>query len=759
MPLTIPRIDDRNYQQLRDEAIARIPVHNPEWTNFNASDPGITLIETFAFLAESLLYRANQIPERNRLKFLKLLGVPLAPASAARGIVAFANERGLLETVTLPAGTEVRAGKVPYRLERGLDVLPVEARLFTKRELRTSDPALRAYYEQLYDSFLDATLPAGVKLYETLPLAAEGADLAETVDQSLWIALLARKDDPPDQARAAIAAKTLSLGVVPWLASDEAELRPGSRAGDAAPPAFSCFVPDVPASGELPATPAERVPRYRPLAVAGGDVLAQPGTLQITLPPESGLRLWTNLDPLEGGVGDFPPALDDTALEGRLITWLKLTVPKQAKARVLWAGINAAMVAQRERVLAERLPPGTGAPGQVAKLARSPVLPGTVRLEVTPPGGEREVWQAIDDLANAGAEVPVPDPRLPPGAPQPQPRPAQVFQLEPEAGELRFGDGARGARPPLGAALLADYEVSEGREGNVNAGAVKGGPTLPPGFTVTNPVATWGGADAERTEEGEKQVQRFLQHRDRLVSAADFEAITWRTPGVEIGRVDVVPASSPELGFNEPGDAPGAVTLLVLPRRDPQHPDAPVPDRVFLDTVCRWLDPRRLVTTEVFLRGADYVDVWLSVGIDVASDRYAIAEVREGVEQALRAALAPVPPQAPGVPALLPLFTPVEEDAPRGWPLRRGVVALELAAVVARVPGVSAVRELQMARTTDTASQASIPMRGLQLPRVAGILVSVGPAIPVTDARGVTGTGGPRAGGNFVPVPVVPAEC
>ena len=87
MPLTIPTLDDRRYQELLDEALARIPVHNPEWTNFNHSDPGVTLIEVFAFLTESLLYRGNQIPERNRRKFLSLLGVPLQPAASARGLV------------------------------------------------------------------------------------------------------------------------------------------------------------------------------------------------------------------------------------------------------------------------------------------------------------------------------------------------------------------------------------------------------------------------------------------------------------------------------------------------------------------------------------------------------------------------------------------------------------------------------------------------------------------------------------------------
>src|SRR5688572_20712820 len=146
MPLTIPTLDDRRYQDLLDEALARIPIHNPEWTNFNKSDPGVTLIEVFAFLTENLLYRSNQIPERNRRKFLSLAGVPLEPAASARGLVQFTNERGVLDTVTLPAGREVRAGQVPFFTELGLDVLPVEARVYFKREIENPDAALSEYY-------------------------------------------------------------------------------------------------------------------------------------------------------------------------------------------------------------------------------------------------------------------------------------------------------------------------------------------------------------------------------------------------------------------------------------------------------------------------------------------------------------------------------------------------------------------------------------------------------------------------------------
>src|SRR5215813_13702172 len=104
MPLQIPTLDDRRYQELLDEMLARIPVHNPQWTNFNKSDPGVTIVEIFSFLTENLLYRSNQIPERNRRKFLTLLGVPLQPASPARGLVTFTNERGPLQTLTLNDG-------------------------------------------------------------------------------------------------------------------------------------------------------------------------------------------------------------------------------------------------------------------------------------------------------------------------------------------------------------------------------------------------------------------------------------------------------------------------------------------------------------------------------------------------------------------------------------------------------------------------------------------------------------------------------
>jgi hypothetical protein len=76
MPLTLPNLDDRTYKDLVQEALAAIPAHAPEWTNHNPSDPGITLVELFAYLTEMLIYRVDRVTEANRLTFLKLLRGP-----------------------------------------------------------------------------------------------------------------------------------------------------------------------------------------------------------------------------------------------------------------------------------------------------------------------------------------------------------------------------------------------------------------------------------------------------------------------------------------------------------------------------------------------------------------------------------------------------------------------------------------------------------------------------------------------------------
>ncbi len=76
MPLQLPNLDDRRYADLVAEARRLIPTHDPDWTNHNPSDPGITLVELFAYLTEMLLYRLDRVTAENQIKFLQLLNGP-----------------------------------------------------------------------------------------------------------------------------------------------------------------------------------------------------------------------------------------------------------------------------------------------------------------------------------------------------------------------------------------------------------------------------------------------------------------------------------------------------------------------------------------------------------------------------------------------------------------------------------------------------------------------------------------------------------
>ena len=81
MPLDLPNLDDLTWQQLSEEGRSLIPGWAPEWTNHNAADPGITLVELFAYHSEILIYRLNRISAANVRAFLRLINGPGRPIS------------------------------------------------------------------------------------------------------------------------------------------------------------------------------------------------------------------------------------------------------------------------------------------------------------------------------------------------------------------------------------------------------------------------------------------------------------------------------------------------------------------------------------------------------------------------------------------------------------------------------------------------------------------------------------------------------
>jgi len=722
MTLPDPKIDTLTYRELLQETLARVPVHTPEWTNLNDSDPGVTLAQLFAFMGESVIYRANRIPERNRQKFLRLLGLPLRSAEPARGLAALSNPRGAPVPVTLSAGQELRAGPVPFTTETGLDVLPIQSRLYVKRPLALEDqPEVAALYRRLYASF-DAP-DTELAFYATSAIeppqpgrAAPDVALADdTVDGVAWLALLARPGDNPAAIRPLLAGRVLTVGVAPATASDGHTLPAGS----------TVIETEAPLRFELPDT-SGTVARYTQLEPGKSDnVRARPGIVELRLPGADQLAYgWADtLDPLEAGSGAFPPSLSETEDEGQLITWLRISVGedggvgRQTPVNLSWVGINATRIIQRATAAPERLPQGTGAPSQIATLAQTPVLLDTLRVTIN--GAE---WTRTDDLAAAPGE----------GADDTISTTAQVFTADRQTGTITFGDGINGARPPRDAVILATYAYGGGLDGQIDVDALKAGPALPQGLKATNPVPTYGASRAETIDEAEQRIPGSYRRRNRLVTAEDFEEVARATPGVDLGRVEAAPLLHPDLPDQA---APGSMTVMAIPRTSATGGDAPVPNRFVLDQICRHLSPRRLITTELHVRGPTYRDIRLSIGVDVISG-FDQAPVLEAVRTAIRAFLSPL----------------TGGFANAGWPLATPVDLGEISAEATRVEGVAKTTGLLMGGP-DGSETTLVSMRGLELPRLVSLSVAAGLPGPLTPPAETT------AGPELLPVPVIPDDC
>jgi predicted phage baseplate assembly protein len=128
--LPAPKLDDRNFQDLVDDAKRLIQDHCPGWTDHNVSDPGVTLIEAVAQMVDQLIYRLNRVPDLNYIRFLELIGVELRPPAASRGKTTFWLSAPQPQTVVVRAESQVATPRtdisdpVVFSTSRELAIIP-----------------------------------------------------------------------------------------------------------------------------------------------------------------------------------------------------------------------------------------------------------------------------------------------------------------------------------------------------------------------------------------------------------------------------------------------------------------------------------------------------------------------------------------------------------------------------------------------------------------------------------------------------------
>lgn len=718
MPLPNPIIDDRSYQQLRDELVRRIPVYTPEWTDFNASDPGVTLIELFAFLGENLLFRFNQIPETTKLAFLKLLQIPLQSATPSAGLVALTTKDPTRPLARL--ATALLAGSLAFETLTEVEVWPISFYCIGKISAPAPDQTAEPEVYEFAVRALQAAAPLAANedaaYYQNQAVQENGqglpVDFSGAVDGMLWVAVLAAP--VADQSKMGYALLNLGFTPDPQVPTiDQVTACPGAGSASAGPSVeWQISTGQLDGSGN---------PIYQAITAEADTTsgLTQEGVVRLRLPKDpTAFGDFTVADPNQAGTRDLPPVLDDQRA-ALLLFWIRAFRKDGTRfGGVLYVVANGAQVWQSSKANPEFLGTGTAQADQVYSLVHTPVLDGTLILQVEEATGWVQ-WNAVDGFYASAAD-------------------ARDFVVDLEAGTVSFGNGVQGLPPQIGQRIRAlEYRYGGGAAGNVAPGAISKLPSIAT-IKVNNDLAAHGGADSEAIADALDRIPGELRRRDRAVTASDFEELALATPGAAVGRADCLPLFYPPTFASNKA---GVVSVVVWPQTDAAHPNAPVPDLNLLQSVCAYLDQRRLVTTELYVIPPTYRKVAVAVGLQVQPG-FGVEAVRRWVELVIRQYLAPLPP-----------FGPSGE----GWPLGRRVFGPELQAAALQVEGVDYLEGLDVAGWDDPSQtwiNGTVNLNVWEVPELAEITVVDGPQLTPGQAIG------PITPPNIpVPIPIIREVC
>ncbi|MWC27067.1 putative baseplate assembly protein [Paenibacillus sp. MMS18-CY102] len=479
--LPIPNLDDKTFAQLIEDAKKQIPRYAPDWTDYNAHDPGITMLELFAWLAESQRFYLDQVRDDHIRKYLKLLGTAPLPPKPARAEVSFSFKdeatspfAGLSATtdepVQVPAGTRMMAGELAFE---------------TEEELAVTAASLTAIVTLAGSAMLDQTEAAG---HEGLTFMAFG-DKAEA-GSSLYLGF-DRKLAP--QMPLSILFRLYDQYPVPIAAmADE-------RVGEVTPPVKLVW--------EYMNEDSE----WEPLQVERDEtaMLTRTGRILFRTPEKCGLQRV------------FP-------IMAAACCWFRCTIVEagyELVPRVDSVTLNAVSTVQLASSL-EWLGRSNGLGNQSYTLRSGDgIVPESMAVEVFEPlSGSWQAWKRVEDW-----DASAPDDRH------------FVFDLDNHS--IQFGDGLRGMVPPASEqeqSIRVSCQRTAGLASNVGAGTIRRFADRDNGLEsilrIDHRLPAAGGANAERLDDAVTRAGKELKQLTRAVTDRDYEMLACQTPGLRVAR-------------------------------------------------------------------------------------------------------------------------------------------------------------------------------------------------------------------------------
>lgn len=643
MPLPTPNLDDLRFQKdLVDEARKRIIQYCPEWTDYNLSDPGITLIELFAWMTELMVYRLNRVPDKNYIKFLELLGLQMKPASSARTDLTFWLSVSLpiseenQQSVLIPRGFQVRSDspemeEIVFSTDRDLEIFPPK---FT--QLRKPSEVNKNYHSRLgVETFypFDRYNPKeGDTFYIGFDpindLKGHILRLFFTCEPTEAVGI--RREDPPWVWE-------VSIGDGNW---QEIPL--------------STFQGEKDTTGGLN-NPNGSLVLYLPLE-AKAEIISGQNAIWLRCRIEQ-------RNPTQGMYTESPRV-------------------RQIDAYSIGATVPATHALTVEQ---EFLGVSLGEAGQTFSLGQSPVLAlkedETVLVEEFRNGENVLVpWKHVHGFSNSSKFD-------------------RHFSLDEASGLITFGPSVRqsdgsviqyGRIPESGRGIyFSSYRYGGGSKGNLPINNLQSmSSSLAYVSRVSNLIRASGGRDQEDLEEVKLRAQRELQAQKRAVTAQDFEQLALDFSR-SIARVKCI---TPNLERNQ-GEL-GIVEMLVIPAITDSLAVGDI-SRLhvksnFIEELQTYLDQFRLLTTHVRVKEPEYMGIQVKAKIvvdDYSNPSTVVTRVQHHLVNFLNP-LVPFPESEQNDHLL--------ESGWMGWPFGKSLFSAEIYSLIQRVPGVKYVLDAEI---------------------------------------------------------------
>lgn len=492
---------ERTFDDLFAELRSRIPRYNPEWTNFNDSDPGITLLQLFAFLGETLLHQMGQVPRKNYLKFAQLLGLELQPPRPATVRLTFtpkASERPapIKERSVYSAAVD-GAPPILFETVRALDVigavLAVSAVRADGRVIKVANTAS----------------PAPEPFHPLGPNPAIG--------NALYLGFRPSAANPKPFPR-----RMTFLALRPAAETAGVAKKVGDQLRDLIPPVSLVWEYRPRADRDV----WERLNVLRDDSVA----LTRDGYIEVAGPD--------SIEPSK--------ALGD--LVDQPLYWLRVRLDQKSyqpghAPRLEYLLPNTVDAENLSTEPEITLDSSSGLGGQSFQLPRRPIDPASLVLVVRH-GGTDVVWTRRDDFQESTRE-------------------SRDYVLNAATGAITFGDGVQGLIPTAGDLIVArSFRYGGGAAANrVAAGGVSDMVSQIAGIeSVVNVRPPTGGADEQSLADFERRAPSILRRRGRVVTADDFEQEARTIDGVR--QAKAIPSRHPDYPDVV---VPGAVTVVIVP--------------------------------------------------------------------------------------------------------------------------------------------------------------------------------------------------